>query len=449
MSGRGRRVTVAVGIAVALVVAVRWSSTVVVRGEAWRTTLEVTGVAGSMLAGYVVFGLYRQRALRGDLLLAMAVFTIGLVQLLFSVVPLLGPDLPLVRDGWTAATASILAAAAFAVSAWWRDQPTRLSASSGMDLVGLVTGATALTAAALPLAALLNAAVPDGSSRVPVALANMLAALLYVVAAAGLQKRAEQRDDAFLGSLSIALLLAAASCVDLAVRPMPDGAAIMPNTLLRCLFFIALVLASVRELARYWRQLAGHAALEERRRLARELHDGMAQDLAFVVARTRRLSARAPRDGELRMIASAAERALDESRRAIAALTRSLDEPLDVSLAQSVEEIAERFGSHVRLSLDRVADVSAPCTEALLRIAREAVANAVKHGRAQNVDVGLRRTTDHVELTISDDGTGFAPDTVNSGFGMTSMRERAEALGGTLSVRTAIDSGTTVTVMLP
>ena len=90
--------------------------------------------------------------------------------------------------------------------------------------------------------------------------------------------------------------------------------------------------------------------------------------------------------------------------------------------------------------------------EALVRISREAVANAVRHGSAGQVRLTLSRADD-LRLTVSDDGCGFDPGararTPAAGFGLVSMRERAEALGGTLAVVSAPGAGTTIDVVVP
>jgi signal transduction histidine kinase len=150
------------------------------------------------------------------------------------------------------------------------------------------------------------------------------------------------------------------------------------------------------------------------------------------------------------MLTSAAERALHESRRAIVALTRPLDEPLDVVLAQAAEDVAERVGLEVRPQLAMGVHVDRATSEALARIVREAVTNAACHGRASVVVVELESDNGLV-LRVADDGDGFEPErSVRPGaYGMVSMRERAQALGGRLRVESAPGRGTTISVEIP
>lgn len=195
------------------------------------------------------------------------------------------------------------------------------------------------------------------------------------------------------------------------------------------------------------------AVERERRRIARDIHDDLAQDLAFIAARVRLLEHDPAAPVRLDHLVSAADRALEHSRTTIATLTRPLDEPLDAALARNATEVAERHGGHADLWLQ--AGVSAPpaTRESLSRMVREAVANAMRHGGAARVEVALSQADGELRLRIADDGCGFdvaaRAATVDAGFGLLGMRERAEALGGGVTVRSAPGAGTTIEVALP
>ena len=181
-----------------------------------------------------------------------------------------------------------------------------------------------------------------------------------------------------------------------------------------------------------------------------DLHDGVAQELAFIATQTRWFLRQPDDPAPLGQIMDAVERALDESRSAIAALSRPIDEPLDRALGHAALDIANRVGARLHLDLARDVEVSPDWRDALLRISREAVANAVRHGRARTISVQLRQG-DSVSLRVTDDGDGFdlsAPRSSQS-FGLTSMRERAESLGGEFTIASTPGSGTTVEVTLP
>jgi signal transduction histidine kinase len=191
------------------------------------------------------------------------------------------------------------------------------------------------------------------------------------------------------------------------------------------------------------------AVLEERRRIARDMHDGLAQDLAFITIQGRELADRDPR---AEPIVTAAKQALAGSRAAILALTDSVDEPLPAAVARVATSLADRSGIRLELELDDQADTAPRARDGLLLIVSEAISNATRHGNPSQIHVAL--STDRgLRLAISDDGCGFhdrrSTNGRETGFGLTSMRERAESLGGELRLHSRPGAGTQVEVMLP
>ena len=175
------------------------------------------------------------------------------------------------------------------------------------------------------------------------------------------------------------------------------------------------------------------AVRSERKRVARDLHDGVVQELAYIATQAGWLLDRV--DGQpiaqpISRIRDAVDRALDESRGAIAALNREMDEPLHQAVGNAAADVATRVGVRLDLDLDPTSVASAEWRDALIRIAREAVGNAVRHGGA--TVVRLQLSGDPAVLTVGDDGGGFDPRLPRSpqSFGLQSMRERAESLGG-------------------
>jgi signal transduction histidine kinase len=147
---------------------------------------------------------------------------------------------------------------------------------------------------------------------------------------------------------------------------------------------------------------------------------------------------------------TAAQRALDDSRGAIAALVRPPIEPLPEALIRVAEEVAHRWGATVEAHVEPGVDLAAPAREALLRIVGEAVTNAARHGRAQRIRLELTESPE-MRLRIVDDGAGFDPGTLEVGTrrGIAGMRERVEALGGQLRLRSQPGQGTEIVVELP
>jgi signal transduction histidine kinase len=210
------------------------------------------------------------------------------------------------------------------------------------------------------------------------------------------------------------------------------------------------------ENARLYQQAEQLAVMKERERLARELHDSVTQSLYSLT-----LFAEAGRDlakdGELERVESyltrlgeIAQQALKEMRLLVyqlrpLALQR---EGLVGALQQRLDAVEGRIGVKARLLTEGLVELPAPVEEGLYRIAQEALNNALKHAAATLVTVYIRTEDERVELEVVDDGQGFDPDAVSDrgGMGLASMRERAEKLGGSLTVLSAPGEGTRVKV---
>jgi signal transduction histidine kinase len=267
--------------------------------------------------------------------------------------------------------------------------------------------------------------------------AQLVGVILFGVAAFGYLRRGEGGRDGLMQWFGAGATLAAFASLNYLFFPSLYSEWVYTGDFLRLGFYLLVLVGTGREIQTYWHRLADAAVYEDRRRIARDLHDGLAQELAFIAAETSGPASKA------------AERALDESRRAIAALTRAVDEPLDVALVQAAEEVAHRVGTQVRFEGQQVAGVPGETREALIRIVREAVTNAARHGGAERVRIELENG-EGLRLVIADDGTGFVPGAPRAGgFGLVSMRERAEALGGSFCLESEPGGGTAIEVVLP
>jgi signal transduction histidine kinase len=220
--------------------------------------------------------------------------------------------------------------------------------------------------------------------------------------------------------------------------------------LFRAAAVVALGIGAIREYARYQAVYAPAAILDERRRMARDLHDGVAQELAFMASRMHRLADHRDDADTISEINDALRRALDESRVAIATLNRPLEEPLHLALANTAKEVVGPTATRLELDLEPDVVVPAAWARALPRIVREAVANAVEHGRARTVSVHLH-DADGIRLRITDDGDGFDPTQPRSEscFGLVRMHEWAASLGGEFRLASQPGRGTSVEIVLP
>jgi signal transduction histidine kinase len=200
----------------------------------------------------------------------------------------------------------------------------------------------------------------------------------------------------------------------------------------------------------------------ERDRIARELHDSLAQVLGVIHLQLRSLEARAKDEAslgiadELSALAETADEAYSDVREAILGLRETVreDDGLEGSLREYLRKYSRQTGIVATLSCegDTRRALSPRSEVQLLRVVQEALTNTRKHSKAHRVAVRIDCLGHGTTLTIEDDGVGFDPATVVSsmegGFGMKSMRERVEQIGGSIDVLTAPNEGTTIVVRL-
>jgi signal transduction histidine kinase len=199
------------------------------------------------------------------------------------------------------------------------------------------------------------------------------------------------------------------------------------------------------------------AALEERQRLARELHDSVSQALFGIglgarTARTVIENDPARAIAPLDYVLSLAEAGLAEMRALIFELRPEAlqEEGIIAALEKQAAALRARYGIEVVASLGEIGGVPLETEEALYRIAQEAMHNTVKHARATRVDLTLSRDFARILLEIVDNGRGFDTSGNFPGhLGLQTMRERAERLGGTFALTSAPGQGSRITVSVP
>jgi signal transduction histidine kinase len=197
------------------------------------------------------------------------------------------------------------------------------------------------------------------------------------------------------------------------------------------------------------RRLVHQATMAERRRIARDLHDGLAQELAFIAGRTRVLERRPADAASLAMLASAADRALDASRAAIQELRAPSVDPLTERLAGHAREIAERSGLAFRTGDLLPLEIGEEHERSVIAVVREAATNAVRHAQASTLTFEVARHGAELRVVVADDGRGLPADGGDGpGFGRISMADRAEALGGRVRFSGAPGAGTRVELCL-
>ncbi len=431
------------------------------RSPELHLAVEVAGGLVTLIAAVLCHGRFRRTYQLRDLLVVAALTAFAISNLCFAVVASLLGETGAIAT-WAPVVGRVAATALFAAGALLplrtlscpdRDARRMLGATvAGLALAGALV---ALLGDRLP-EAVAPGLSPESSARPrvvghPVVLGIQIVVMaLFAVAAAAFARRAEREDDKLLEWFAVGAVLAAFARLNYFLFPSLYTEWFYAGDVLRLGFFVALLVGGLGEIRAGGTALAATAVSDERRRIARDLHDGMAQDLAFIVQQSRRLARRPDAPRGMPDILTAAERALQDSRNAISALTRPTDEPLPEALERAAAEVAGREGAQVRLRADADFQVPDATREALLRIVREAAANAVRHGRARVVTVELGRPPG-IHLRIADDGGGFDPSHPRGAghFGLGGMQDRAQALGGALSIRSAPGHGTEVLVELP
>ena len=430
------------------------------RSPPLHVAIETAASLIALLVAYLVAQRFRLRARLTSLLLVTAFAILSVTNLLFLAIPAALPGISAGRfSTWSALVGALLAAVVLTVAGFAPNIALPRPERALMLAVGGAAGALGVVAITmlalgdhLPLG--LNPGLAPNAPNAPRFAGNPVLHAMQLVmmgllaaAAAGFARRGMRRDDNLMKWVAAGLILAAFSRLDYFLFPSLYSDWVFIGDGFRLGSYVLLLVGAALEIHSYQHALARAVLLDERRRLARELHDGLAQELAFIGLQAKRLEAKGY-VAEAEPISSAAQRGLDESRYAIAALTRSIDAPLDEAVAEEARAVAGRAGARVELALTRELEVGPESREAALRIVREAITNATRHGKAKLLRIELEGGPE-MRLRVIDDGTGFNGEVTDAGFGLRSMRERAEGLGGTLHVESTPGGGTIVEAVLP
>jgi two-component system sensor histidine kinase UhpB len=202
---------------------------------------------------------------------------------------------------------------------------------------------------------------------------------------------------------------------------------------------------------------------EERKRIARELHDETSQSLTSILVNLESIEHQLPTvanevAGRIRLTKEIARRSLDETRRLMFDLRPSVLDDLGLvpALRWFITQRVQPMGPAVDFSaLDLPVRLSEELETALFRVLQEAMTNAVKHAKAERIWVVLTAEAGEIVGEVRDNGNGFRPDTVDrkngpgQGLGLFGIHERATLVGGTVAIQSAPGKGTTVRVAVP
>ncbi len=429
------------------------------RNPGLHVAVETAAAVVAALATGLAYGRYTRSLERGDLLMTTGLAVIAAANLGFGAVPAIVPRLDPEPLAWAGVVAHALGAGLLTAGALIPAHPLRRPRRAAQRWLGgsaFALVAVAMTSVvgggALP-APVTPGLVPGDEFAGHPAIAGCHAAmaLLFAAAAIGLTRRAARERDALLAWFAIGSVFAAFARLHYVVYPSVLTDWFAAGDILRLAWLLSLLAGGAAEIRRAQAALSAAAVIEERRRIARDLHDGTAQDLAFILQAGRGLVGRTGGDAAIERIVSAAQHALENTRHAVANLAQATDESLTLALERTVQEVAGRDG--VLAYVEGAAEVRVPpaTREALCLLAREAVTNAIRHGGARRVRLTVD-DTDKLVLRIDDDGCGFDPAQARDSaghFGLTGMDERVAELGGELCVSSQPGKGTEVLVVLP
>jgi len=217
------------------------------------------------------------------------------------------------------------------------------------------------------------------------------------------------------------------------------------------------------ENSRLYEQVQDIAVLQERDRIAREMHDGLSQTLSCLLLETRRVKDLIAR-GEREAAVEGMEELIDITRSAYQEVRQSIGElrlqpEIQRGFIPALQEYVRRFETQTGIPVKLVVGdaqasrLSSRAAVQVMRILQEALANIRKHSRANRAEVRFDVEDGGVRITIEDDGVGFDPTPYLDGdrdhFGLSTMRERAQSLGGSLEISSAPGQGTRLTIHLP
>jgi signal transduction histidine kinase len=279
--------------------------------------------------------------------------------------------------------------------------------------------------------------------------------VIMFLATLGYSRRSEQLQEGYLAPLTVALTLLSFGQFYSLLFPPVALTYVSVGTILRLAAYLVLLYALVRMLGR---DIVERAGRQERLRLSRDLHDGLMQQLSLLNLRLDRASAptRSPqaRTRDLEAAQRVLEGALLEARQAIIALRSGTItwEEFAYAVDAFVDEFAANHGVAVLVSTHgKVPALDAELQGDVLRILHEAFSNAIRHGRATQLEVTVGAQPGRLVVRVEDDGCGFDPGQgrASGGIGLRSQTERVERRGGTCTITSCPGAGTTVQVAIP
>ena len=452
------RLAVSTGVLSAAVLGFELARPIHATNPSGRAAIETVITIAAICTARLLVANFQRSGRLPDLLLLCALVTVALTDFLYCAAPALIGGTKAESGGGARLACELIVSVAFAAAAF---APGKLIRHPNRGLIGVAALAGAATVIVAELleeatgsrwSASLQEIGIRGAVGHPVELAvNGVAAIVLIVSGLAFMRRARRgaiRCELLAGA---SFLLAGARLQYLAIPAVATNW-ITPREALRLAAYAMLLASAYWEYAKARRAEAVAAISSERERIARELHDGLAQDLVCIAAQSQRLGTELQREHPLMV---AARSALATSRGVIADLSASTAPTTEAALRLIADDLRHRHGLEIDVRVEMTTalggsnDLDLVDREHIVRIAREAIVNAALHGRARRVDVLLSGTGGgDLVMRITDDGWGIA-DAHGCGMGLRTMRARAAALGGHLSAHTSPAGGTQLELTVP
>jgi signal transduction histidine kinase len=410
-----------------------------------QTTMTLAGLLVALLAA-VRFSVEGRRL---DLLLASGFFVVSLSAAVFAIGPLLGGQPLYPPEAWAALIGGILGQMLIAAA------PLVPGRSKHRDWA--IANAVAAAGLALFVAwSLLRAAgsalpdlAPPPDDPLPFYLTGTFAlqAFINLVAVVGWGIRFRHRNDDLARWLALGFTLMLFAALHLVFTPPGGNTYVSEGDFLRMLAYVVMLVGA-------WRAIRfaefGRAVAEERARVAREIHDGLAQYLFALSTHAQMLESGAPLEEVTPRLKEAAALAQQEARFAILALSSaSGTAPFDAALRRYVEFLTADGVLEVELEVDSSIRLAPDEQIEIFRIVQEGLANVRKHAGATHAEVLIgQREYGERFVAIRDDGAGFDGVETPAGQGLKNMRARAESIDGGFTLRSMPGRGTRLEVVL-
>jgi signal transduction histidine kinase len=414
-----------------------------------RLVLQTTMALAGLLIASLAATRFAVEGRRVDLLLASGFFVTSLSAAVFAIGPTFGGSEVQPAESWSALLGGILGMALIAAAPLSRGRSKYRDWAIANAVAA--AGITLFVAWSLLRAfgtALPSLSPPEGEPQ-PFYLTGTLAlqALVSLVAVVGWSARFVRRGDDLARWLALGFTLMLFAALHLVFQPLLASSYVSQGDFLHMLAYLIVLFGAWRAI-----QFAefGRAVAEERARVAREIHDGLAQYLFAVSTHASMLESGAPIEEAVPRLKEAALLAQQEARFAILALSSaSGTAPFDAALRRYVDVLTADGSLEVELEVDATIKLAPDEQIEIFRIVQEGLANVRKHANATRAEVtiGMRAFGERF-VAIADNGDGFDGDESPAGQGLKNIRARAESIEGGFSLRSTLGRGTALEVVL-